>query len=313
MELIVNNHIITEPIKNIVEQLKSEATWDVFSTIQDKGDYLRVTCPYHKEGHENRPSCSIYSNYDGNIEPGFLHCFTCGEAEPLYKVVGFVLGINDESAKEWLIDRFDNSIIEKTFWMPELDINTKSNDSSIIDENKLLDFAYIHPYMYNRKLTDEVINKFKIGYDKETDSIVFPVWDELGNLVMITKRSVTGKKYYIQANKKKPVYLLNYIIKENIDTVYVCESQINALTLWTWGYPAIALIGTGSKEQYEILKVSGVRNYILCFDGDNAGKKGTQRFLNAMNNNVFIIVKDIPNGKDVNDLTKGEFDSLPIL
>lgn len=59
--------------------------------------------------------------------------------------------------------------------MPELDINTKSNDSSIIDENKLLDFAYIHPYMYNRKLTDEVINKFKIGYDKETDSIVFPV------------------------------------------------------------------------------------------------------------------------------------------
>ena len=103
------------------------------------------------------------------------------------------------------------------------------------------------------------------------------------------------------------------LIKNNIDTVIVCESQINALTLWSWGYPAIALIGTGSPHQYEVLKKSGIRNYILCFDGDEAGDKGTNRFKKNMSSDVFISTKLIPRGKDVNNLTKEEFDKLPLI
>lgn len=308
MNLIINNTVINEPIINIVKQLKNEATWDVFSKIQDKGDYIRVTCPYHKDGHENRPSCSIHASYNSDLEPGLLHCFTCGEVEPLYKVVAHVLQVNDDIAKEWLVERFGTSIIEKAVEFPSLE--TIKEEEEFIDESTLNKYAYYHPYMFKRGLTEEVINKFKIGYDDETKSIVFPVWDEKGNLVMITERSVEGKKYHIQANKKKSVYLLNYIIKENKTTVYVVESQINALTLWSWGYPAIALLGTGSNEQYNILNKSGIRSYILCFDGDDAGKKGRKRFIDNVNKNVFILSKDIPEGKDVNDLTKEQFDAL---
>ena len=96
-------------------------------------------------------------------------------------------------------------------------------------------------------------------------------------------------------------------------TVYVVESQINCLTLWQWGYPAIALFGTGSKKQYDILNRSGIRNYILCFDGDDAGRKATQRFIDNLKSDVFISVKQIPDGKDVNDLTKEEFDKLLVI
>ena len=82
--------------------------------------------------------------------------------------------------------------------------------------------------------------------------------------------------------------------------------------MYTFGYPAIALFGTGSEYQYNILRKSGIRNYILCFDGDAAGKKGELRFKQNLGNDIIISVKHLPIGKDVNDLTKEELDNLEI-
>ena len=141
----------------------------------------------------------------------------------------------------------------------------------------------------------------------------FPVWDEYNRLVLITYRSVIDKRFFIEEDKDKPVYLLNFVNNWKIKTVYVVESQINALTLWSWGYPAIALIGTGSEQQMEILNKCPVRNYILCFDGDEAGDKGIKRFRKNIRKDVMISQKIIPRGKDVNDLTKEEFDNLKII
>jgi DNA primase len=73
------------------------------------------------------------------------------------------------------------------------------------------------------------------------------------------------------------------------------------------------MIGTGSDVQYDILNNSGIRNYILCFDGDEAGDKAIKRFKKNIRKDVFISVKVIPRGKDVNDLTKEEFDKLVTL
>ena len=100
MNLIIKDKLITEPIINIIYQLRREANWNVFHQIYDKHDYLRVTCPYHKDGKENNASCSIYTSYEGDIEPGYLHCFTCGASGPLYKTVAYVLGISEEEGKE---------------------------------------------------------------------------------------------------------------------------------------------------------------------------------------------------------------------
>ena len=309
MYLIIKDKLITEPIINIIYQLKNEASWDVFHDIQIKNDYIRVTCPYHKDGNEHRASCSIYSNYDGDIEPGYLHCFTCGASGPLYKTVAHVLELSDEDAKDWLIERFGNTLIEKEIPF-DSPITFEKQKQEYLNEECLDKYGYYHPYMFQRHLTEEVINKFKIGYDKEKDCIVFPVWDEKGNLVTITRRSVIGKRFILEGEKDKPVYLLNFIRKENRDIVYVCESQFNALTLWTWEYPAIALFGTGSYKQYDILNRSGIRSYVLCFDGDDAGRKGAERF--KRNVQGFFQTKVLPEGKDVNDLTKEEFDNLKV-
>ena len=78
----------------------------------------------------------------------------------------------------------------------------------------------------------------------------------------------------------------------------------------SWGYPAIALMGTGSKTQYEILKRSGISSFCLALDGDSAGRKGVRRFIDNMPNDRLISVVILPEFKDVNDLSRDEFLSL---
>ena len=108
--------------------------------------------------------------------------------------------------------------------------------------------------------------------------------------------------FIIPENVEKPVYLLNFIVGRNLPYVVICESQINSLYAWSLGIPAVALFGTGTELQYELLKKSGVRNFVLAFDGDNAGKNATNRFKENFKNDCIITVLDIPKGEDLNDL-----------
>ena len=88
---------------------------------------------------------------------------------------------------------------------------------------------------------------------------------------------------------------------------------INTLYAHSIGYYALGLFGTGSYTQYRELKRSGIRKFTLCLDGDRGGRLGTKRFIEAMKEDVLIDVVEMPEGKDLNDLSKEEFESLPIL
>lgn len=308
MELIVNNKLITADIIDVLEQLRRDTGGKYFKKIVVKGDNIQCTCPSHKDGQENKPSCSIYNSDEGETERGWVHCFACGYNVPLYKMIADIFNEDEEFGKQWLINRFSTTIYSKPFYLEPL---TKEDNKSYHSEAELEQYKYHTNYWATRGISDEVVNRFDLGFDVQQNMVVFPIRDLSGKVAMITKRSVTSKYFYIEEARSKPVYLLYDIIKNNIDKVYVVESQINALTLWTWGYPAIALIGTGAEEQYKILRRSGIREYILCFDGDVAGDSGRRRFIKNMSDEILISVKELPRGKDVNDLTKEQFDSLP--
>jgi hypothetical protein len=314
MRLVVKGKSIDAPIPLILSTLKSEIHSGKLKEIgAEVNDNVAITCPIHKMGNESRPSCNVFSKKDNpNIEYGKCHCFTCGWVASLPKLVSVCFDVADEEfGEEWLAERFGDSYANNALYMPEIELNCTKR-KKVLDSKILLDYDYYHDYMWKRKLTKDVVDKFRIGYDKDRNCITFPVWDEHGDLVMVTSRSVSSKHFYIEKDSDKPVYLLNFLKDENITTAYVCESQINALTLWSYGYPAIALFGTGSKYQYEILNKSPIRNYILCFDGDEAGRKGANRFISNIRKDVFVSIKKVPDGKDVNDLSKEEFDNLPI-
>lgn len=315
MDLIIYNHIIDAPIMDILKRIKMDKP-DILKNIEEKGDDIRVTCPVHKGGKEAHPSCGILNKRNNpDYAYGSVNCFTCGFKGPLWRFVAECYDCDDESAKQWLVDNFSSTIASRTIDLPEMELfNKKKTAVETIDESTLDKMQSFHPYMRERKLTQKVCDTFKIKYDPQTKCLVFPVWDDRDNLVMFTRRSVESKNFIIDEGKEKPIYLYNFIKKHSISEITVCESQINALTLWGYGIPAVATFGCNlTPKQLEIFNQSFVRHYYLAFDGDDAGIKGTRKFIKNIRNDVLVDVIILPEGKDVNDLTEEEFDNLRII
>ena len=314
-DLILDNKIIITPIRQILEVLKKETGYRYFRNIEDKGDNLRVTCAFHKNGQEMHPSADIYCGDSSEVEYGYFHCFTCGTSVSLPQLVEHCFDEKPGFGKEWLIERFGDTFFQQELLLPDIELPTNKIilDNKFLDESILQQYNYYHDYMWKRGLTQEVVDRFKVGFNPKTQSLTFPVWDHKGNLVMITERSVHTKRFHIPEDVEKPIYLLNFMLQDNVDTLYIVESQINALTLQGWGYPAVALFGTGSREQFSLLnKLSNIREYYLCFDGDNPGDKAIDRFKKNIRKDVLLNIVQIPRGKDVNDLTKKEFEQLKV-
>lgn len=307
MSLYVRNRLIKDPLINILKQVQSELTNGKLKQIRPGTNYIQITCPIHKDGQEQHPSC-VVSTEEQLDRYGVCKCFTCGYTANFITLISDCFEISYSKAETWIIEHTSSYFVENDFDLPE--ITFENQTTKYLDENILQQYNYYHPYMYQRQLTKPVIDKFHIGYDKENDCITFPVWDEQGHLVTITKRAIHTKKFYLEKDIQKPVYLLNFIKQEGLDNIYVTESQINALTLWSWGFPAIALFGTGSSHQYEILKKSGITHYILCFDGDEAGDKGIKNFISNLSDSALITIIHVPRGKDINDLNKKDFCNL---
>ena len=185
-------------------------------------------------------------------------------------------------------------------------------NSDRITEEELESYRYIHPYMYERGLTDEIIERFDIGYDRERKEITFPVRDIEGRCVFVAGRSTKCKFFRLPKGLDKPVYQAYRFNSGKYRTAYITESFLNCLTCWRYDQPAMALIGTGNKYQYDILNNLPVREYILAFDPDEAGRRATERFKKNVRGKIIREVQYQEPDKDVNDLQE-DFFKLPII
>ena len=221
-------------------------------------------------------------------------------------------GINDlgQYGLNWLKNNFLGEIINSRKFGIDL---ARGNDQQVLTEfvsdKELNSYRFYHEYMFKRKLTEEVIEKFDIGYDKNTNCITFPVKDENGNCLFVARRSVISKFFNYPNNVEKPVYGL-YELPKDCDEVIICESMINALTCYVYGKPAVALNGTGTDYQINQLKKSNIRKFILALDPDVAGRKGAANLRKHLAPYKIITEYKIPEGKDINDLTEEEFKNL---
>ena len=309
----VGTKYLSVNVTDVIDYLKS--TTKYFRHINKKDDTnIMVSCPFHKDGQEQHPSMGITLKdtiVNGKVlKTGTSHCFTCGYSTGSFaELVGNIFGGDKAFGEQWLLEKYGGSLSDNEYKLDLLSLDTVKKPK-YLDESILQQYRYYHPYMYKRKLTNEIIQKFDIGFNPNTNSITFPIRDIKGGLIGISERNVENKIFNLPHLVDKPVYLLYNVLQENYTEVYVCESQINALTLWTYGYPAVALFGTGSSYQYDILNKCGIRHFILCFDGDNAGYKGSVRFKENINPYCIVETVNLPLNKDVNDLSREEFETL---
>lgn len=281
----------------------------IFQRIRPSGNNnIMVNCPFHKGGQERRPSFGI-STVDGTC-----HCFTCGWVGSIDEMISGVFGYQDDGSygRRWLSRNFASVAVEmrKPLMIKTRRPTTRRSVLPVtFTEEELDSYRYIHPYMYQRGLTDELIDKFDIGYDQKTNCITFPCYYEDGSPAFIARRSVVTKFFNYPSDVKKPVYAANLFFGvEKYSYAVVCESIFNALTCWKYGLPAVALLGTGAATQYDILRRLPVRKLILGLDPDEAGQKGADRIRQHLKGRKIITQFDIPEGKDINDLDEGVLD-----
>lgn len=331
--LIVRNRVIDKSIHDILFDLKKELQEKRIRKLKDikpSTNAIMITCPNieHKDANERKPSCGILTKATEKMSFGTCHCFGCGYTVPFTKFISNLFNIDDEGkfGEDWLLRNYISKYNVESRILPTLplqrhkEISIKKN--SYITEDELSKYMFYHPYMYKRRLTDDIIQKFNVGYDDHFEllnksgkitnilkCLTFPVNDTKGNTLFIARRSVDTKFFHYPEGVTKPVYGLDKITKD-MNTVIVCESFFNALTCWVYDKPAVALMGTGTPEQYEILKKSHIRKFILAFDGDDAGRRGDKEFRKALSNYKIITSYILPEGKDVNDLSYDEFKSL---
>ena len=314
----VNNTYITASVEEIVGLLKTHLSLmgiNLLNQIRPGRDNIQVTCPVHNNGQERKPSCGIRTTEEEGKEVGQCHCFTCGYTASLPIFISNCFGKFDGGnyGKKWLLKYFSGTdeINNRKSIINFCRTKNAKKLVQCISEEELESYRYIHPYMYKRGLTDEIIEKYDIGYDKNTDCITMPIRDESGKTLFFCRRSVKSKFFSYPEGVEKPIYGI-YELPKDCKEIVVCESVFNALTCVKYGKPAIALLGTGNKYQMEQIKQLPVRRIILGFDGDEAGDNAVIRFKKNVTNKI-VHQYEIPRGKDINDLTKEEFDNLRIL
>lgn len=311
--LKINDTLYELNLIDIIRELKLQLEINeiyLFNQIKELPDDLMVSCPFHKNGQERKASCGIRK------EDGWVHCFSCGESCSLEQMISRCFNVNDfgQYGLNWLKNNFLGDILaDRKLY---ININRKSvktdSNKNYIDEKELVNYRYIHPYMYERKMNDEVIEIFDIGYDKNTNCITFPIRDKNGNCLFVARRSVNSKWFNYPNNVEKPIYGIYelYQLKEFPKEIYICESMIDAITLWTHNKYAVALNGLGTQYQFKQLNNLPCRKFILATDNDEAGKKARIRLKNAIHNQIITEIK-IPNGKkDINECSYDEIENF---
>lgn len=284
--------------------------------IKDAGNDIMVTCPFHKDGQERRPSAGIRKS------DGLFHCLACKETHSLPEVISYCFGkdaIYGGWGWTWLLKNFATIDVENRKDIP-LDFNrtTKSTKKKeIVLDEELDSYRYIHPYMYQRGLTDDVIELFDIGYDKDSQCITFPVRDIEGDTLFVARRSVNSKFFNYPRGVEKPLYGLYELYKDTvgfkakIDEVIVTESMLDALSFWVIGKWAVALNGLGNELQFKQLQELPCRKLILATDMDASGMAARERIRVNMQNTKLITEYVFPTGKkDANDCTPEELKNL---
>ena len=302
--------------------------------------WYSVYCPFHNNGQEKRPSCGVSMHQQvraGSVySEGFWHCFACGASYDMERGVEEILKnhrVFNISGREWLVQNVPGYEVESDFeyLIPEDTMKLLNNKYAIeyikereskqpvyVSEEELASYRFVVPYMYERKLTDEVIEAYDIGYDanwippgrkKPVPCITIPVRDKNHRTLFFCRRSIKGKIYNYPEGVTKPVFGID-MIPQGTKSVIICESAINALTATVYGYHAVALLGTGNAYQIQQLKEMGVVEFIICMDGDDAGHKATAKLKKALKSIAMVWSISMPDGKDLNDCSKEEFDKL---
>lgn len=322
----MNNYDIISSLDvlTVVEELREEVRQhsDFLAKTKRAGNNIMVTCPYHESEHtggqERNASMGITLEDNDKSRKGTCHCFTCNATVDLLELVGYVNGVDDDGAygRKWVYRNylvFDDTQERKPIQIWK---NVQKEPEPIITEEEISTYAkQIPKYVLDRGIDINIAAYFRVGYDSTRDAAVFPVFDKDGTCRFIQKRMINYKYFENTeyADKSTLLYGLDKVyeilntpnVPFNKNELYVVESIIDALYLWSYGKLAVATLQAfPTKEQIQLLKEVPIEVIVSAQDNDEAGTKGSIQMRNKLKTKIIKRIV-FPRGcKDVNDMSK---------
>lgn len=238
-----------------------------------------------------------------------VHCFACGADYDLFDLL--TLDENLASPRDALAlasRRYGHGDADRPAKraVPESEGSRGEGGSAPrLKEEKMLNVAYLNDcfqhrnetdYFARRGLSDEVIEKFRLGYDPKHDCVVLPC--EGGHCV---RRSVSEKKYLNEKGQPSPLFQPELLSDRQANPVFLLEGTFDALSAEELGYPAAALNGAGNREKAAALlrKLSGPAPILILTDNDAAGDNWAKALTEEFS--WLYRCPPVPEGKDLNE------------
>lgn len=169
----------------------------------------------------------------------------------------------------------------------------------------------------------EIKNYIGIADEQIVGRLICPIKHKYGIILGLVHRAIdkndTRPKYqkHLLKSLKKGGTLFN--LTSNYKKVYLVEGGSSVLTMYKYGIKnAVSTLGTAfTPQMYNVLVKNGVKEMVICFDGDKAGKEALDGAIKLTQNksDIRIYVKELTLNKDPDDILredgKEEFLKIP--
>ncbi len=170
---------------------------------------------------------------------------------------------------------------------------------------------HIREYLHKRGLSDAVINEYKLGYGQfyRKPWITIPIKDIYGNYSFFKLRqdpSFGNDKITYPKGAEAQVYDWENLTKPNLSLV-ICEGEMDRLLLLSKGVQAITSThGVMTFKEGWVSKIPKDTKVFICFDNDEAGKKGSERVAKMVENggyetHIITLPEEVGEAGDITD------------
>lgn len=297
----------------IKEGVRMEAVlrhYQVEDVAGGRGGRYRGRCPIH-EG-EGRDAFHV------DLRRKIFHCFSCGAGGDVLDLVA-------------VLDRCSlrEAALQLTAWFPDVARQVEPITRQRVTKGKIavnppLTFRLrgvdgSHAYLTTRNIDGRTAATFGVGFyggpGLMNRRMVIPIHDEGGRLVAYAGRSVDERqpRYRFPAGFGKSQVLYNFhrAAATGSDTVWVVEGFFDCLRVYQAGVESVvALMGTELYEQAAYLLMERFARVMLLLDGDEAGRRGSDRVTARLRDRCEVRVIGLPEGAQPDQLSDWQLREL---
>ena len=253
-------------------------------------------------------------NLEVNTERLIYKCWSCGDSHGTHGPVGKLIDIWGNRKQKKIFDLIrpkDDEVIKpkvQKVRLPEGYVKFKDSNPILIPHKE----AY--NYLKKRGVTDDIIEKFDIGYTIKGDfknRIIVPSYDSKNELNYFIARSwIKTKMKYKNPTIPKDTIIFNESRIDFTKDIYLLEGAFDSIFVEN----SIPLLGKHVNQLlFERLYNEAKKNIIIALDGD--AFTDAQKLFHELNGGTLfgrIKLLELPKDKDVADL-RGQINEFEIV